>query len=212
VLAWLLIQAVVVAYPFKQYYAPWFLVASVFAFPLGLGLSRLAGRASTPLFLAGCMAMLVQAFGLAQSWRAADESEPQRRLIRWMDRVTLPEDHVAAASPLHPIDRPDVFSLWFNTFDPSGFDAEQVMRRIPSLHEIAEPARYREELRQNPPALVVISGDWRPTPRAPGQQAALTEFFREHPYRAVRLANTWFALRPDRYERARMAGWLPDDG
>ncbi|QEH32833.1 hypothetical protein OJF2_13170 [Aquisphaera giovannonii] len=210
VLAWLILQAALVAYPFKQYYAPWFLVGSMFAFPLGGVARAIPRRAATPIFLVASAALLFQTIGLARSWTAADEAGAQGRLIRWMGRVSIAGDRVAAAAPLHPIDRPDAFTLWFSTFDPSGFDAEQVLRRIPALRELAEPARYREELERNPPALVVISGDWRVAPRAAGQQAAITDFFRRHPYHAVRVGNARFALRPDRYERARAGGLLSE--
>ncbi|WP_165219181.1 hypothetical protein [Aquisphaera insulae] len=212
ILTWLVFQACVVSYPFKQYYAPWFLVATAFAFPLGSVIASIPRRWGTPIFLACCAALVVQSLLLARSWAVADEARSQRELISWMARVTLPADRVAAAPPLHPIVRRDAFMLWFSTYDPSGFDAEQVLRRIPTLRRFAEPAWYREELERDPPALVVVSGDVRVAPRAAGQQAAITEFFRRHPYHAVRAGGAWFALRPDRYERARAEGLLPPGG
>ena len=52
---WLAIQAFLVAYPFKQYYAPWFLFASIFLVFVGQALSDLLGRGSVAVFLTVCI-------------------------------------------------------------------------------------------------------------------------------------------------------------
>ncbi len=205
---WLGIQAFLVAYPFKQYYAPWFLFASIFLVFLGRGVSDLLGRAAVVVFLTVCIVTALVDLGAAQSLLTTDEAATHRMLIRWMNNVTRPEDRVVASPPLHPIDRYDTFFLWFNTFDPSWFDAERILERIPLFQGYNSPGRFRKELEDHPPAIVVLSGDWRLTPHTPGQQAALTDFLGQYRYHAVAVGPAWFALRPDRFEQARSVGLL----
>jgi hypothetical protein len=205
---WLGIQAFLVAYPFKQYYAPWFLFASIFLVFLGRGVSELLGRAGVLVFLTACIVTALADLGAAQSLLNSNEAATHRLLIRWMNNVTRPEDRVVASPPLHPIDRYDTFFLWFNTFDPSGFDAERILERIPPYQGYVSPGRFRKELEDHPPAIVVLSGDWRIVPYTSGQWAALTDFLRQHRYQAVPVGPAWFALRPDRFEQARSVGLL----
>ncbi len=199
---WLGVQALLVAYPFKQYYAPWFLFASIFLVFLGRALSDLFGRTSVAVFLTVCIVTAFVDLRAAQSLLTADEAAGQHLLLRWMNSVTLPEDRVVASPPLHPIDRYDTFFVWFNTSDPSGFDAERILQQIPSFQECVSTEEFRQELEEHPPAMVALSGDWRFVPNTAGQQAALTDFFRHHPYHAVHKGPAWFALRPDRFEQA----------
>jgi hypothetical protein len=206
--AWLVIQALVVSYPYKQYYAPWFLLASVFLVYLGQGLTDLLGRARVlPFVIAGAVSILADSEA-ARRWSAIGEAQTYQRLIRWMNRVTRPEDRVVASPPLHPIDRYDSCFLWFNTLDSRGFDAEQILAQLPSYRRFATSGRYLEELEEHPPALVVLSGDWRIVPYPSGQREVLTDFLRRHAYMAVQVGDVRFALRPDRFEQARDHGLL----
>ncbi len=206
--AWLVIQTLFVSYPYKQYYAPWFLLASVFLAYLGQGLCGLLGCARVPVFVMACAVSVLADCEAARRWSDIDRARTDQRLIRWMNRVTRPEDRVVASPPLHPIDRYDSFFLWFNTLDPGGFDAEQILSRLPSYRRDASPGRFVEELEEHPPALVVLSGDWRIVPYTSGQREVLTDFLRRHAYMAVQVGTVRFALRPDRFEQARDDGLL----
>ena len=204
-LAWLAAQALLVAYPYKQYYAPWFLFAAGYLGFLGQGSSSWLRRARMVPFLAACMATGLGAVRTAQDWSQLGEARAQGRLIRWMNQVAGPEDRVVASPPLHPVDRLDTFFVWFNTSDPGGFDSERILSRLPSYREDVAPGRFLQELEAHPPALVVVSGDWRMVPYTAGQHAALAEFLPRRGYRMIRAGPAQFAVRPDRLERARLA-------
>ena len=206
--SWLVLQVVLVGFPYKQYYAPWFLFAAGFLGYLGALLTELLGRGRVVVWLAACTFMALADARVAQLWTGMGEARRYERLIRWMNRVTRPEDPVVAAPPLHPIDRHDTFFVWFNTLEPGGFDSERILAQLPAYQGRVAPGRFREELERHRPALVVLSGDWRMVPYTSGQQEALTDFLRRHGYRGVAAAGAWFALRPDRFDLARRNGLL----
>ena len=204
-LAWLAAQALLVAYPYKQYYAPWFLFASGYLGSLGQGTSSWLARARMVPFLAACVATGLGSVRAAQDWSRLGEAGSQGRLIRWMGRVAGPEDRVVASPPLHPVDRFDTFFVWFNTADPGGFDSERILSRLPSYRGDVAPGRFLEELEAHPPALVAVAGDWRMVPYTAGQEAALARFLPGRGYRIVQVGPARFAVRPDRLDRARRA-------
>jgi hypothetical protein len=203
-LAWLAAQALLVAYPFKQYFAPWFLFATGYLGFLGQGTATWLRRARSALFLAACLVTGFWSASTAAHWSRIDDANVECRLIRWMDRVAGAEDRVVASPPLHPIDRLDTFFLWFSTDDPGGFDSEQILSKLPPVREYVTETRFREELEAHPPALVVISGDWRMIPYPKGQEAALGEFVRRRGYKNIRYGPAEFAVRPDLVDRARL--------
>jgi hypothetical protein len=205
---WLVIQVLLVAYPYKQYYAPWFLFASYFVVCLWGGLWDLSGRVRVVGVLVACAITVLSDFRAARSWSVGGDAQRQERLIRWMRRVTHAEDRVVAAPPLHPIDRRDSFFLWFNNFDPRGFDSETILARLPSFQGNVAAGRFRKELEEEPPALVVLSGDWRIVPYTSGQQKALIDFLERRGYVNVTVESARFAIRPDRFEDARRSGLL----
>ena len=207
---WLVAQPLLVAYPYKQYYA-----ALVPAHPLAFSSTcagtcrNLLGRTRVLVFLAACALTALANFQTARRWSEVNDARTHQRLLRWMNRVTRPEDRVVASPPLHPIDRYDSFFLWFNTLDRNGFDGERILARLPMYRDYVIPGRFREELDDHPPALVVLAGDWRRfVPYTPGQREALADLFRRHGYLSVQVGSAWFALRPDRFEQARRAGLL----
>jgi len=206
--AWLVIQALIVAYPYKQYYAPWFLFASAFLVRLGAAVANILPRARIGVFVMACALTVIGDLRTAQQWSRAAEAKTQQLFMHWMNRVTHPEDRVVASPPFHPIYRYDAFFVWFTTFDTGGFDTEQILARLPTFQPHVTAARFRQELAEFPPALVVLSGDWRFVPYTPGQRAALAEFLKQRGYLAVQLGTAWFALRPDRFEEASRDGLL----
>jgi hypothetical protein len=205
---WLVVQALLVAYPYKQYYAPWFLFASGFLVYFGRAVSDVLGRARVLVFLIAFALTALADVRTVRSWSDGGTAQADHRLIRWMNRVTRPQDRVVASPPLHPIDRYDSFFIWFNTLDRRGFDSERILAQLPMYRGYVTAGRFREELEDHPPALVVLSGDWRIVPYTSGQREALTDFLRRQGYLAVRVGNAWFALRPDRFEQARRDGLL----
>jgi hypothetical protein len=102
----------------------------------------------------------------------------------------------------------DSFFLWFATLAPDGWDAERILSQLPGYRYHVTVGRFRQELEEHPPALVVISGDWRIVPYADGQRKALHNFLRQRHYMTVRFGTAWFALRPDRFEQAKRDGLL----
>lgn len=200
---WLVLQAALVSYPHKQYFAPWFLFSSVFLAYLATSSADRPARVHKALFIvAGFFAIAISA-RQASNWYRIDEARRDEDIIRWMNRVARPEDRVVAAPPHHPIDRHDTFFLWFNTHDPGGFDSEEILRRIPLFEGKVADSRYREELETHPPALIAVIGPWRKDPYTKGQIAALSEFVARHGYQPVRRGKVTFAVRPDRLDAAR---------
>ena len=198
--AWLAAQAVLVAYPYKQYYAPWFLFASGYLGFLGQGSSVWLRRVRLIPFLAACGFTCLGAFQVAQAWSNFNEAQSQAELFRWMDQVVGPEDWVVAAPPLHPINRRDTFFIWFNTADPGGFDSEQILARLPTYRPKVAPGRFLEELEAHPPALILLSAGSRSVPYTKGQLDALNKFLPRRGYRMVQVGEAWVALRPARLD------------
>jgi hypothetical protein len=205
---WLVLQALLVAYPYKQYYAPWFLFASGFLVYLGRDMANLLRIARVMVLLTVCGMTVVADWKLAERWSDLTLAQKDQSLIKWMNRVTRPGDRVVAAPPLHPIDRFDSFFVWFNTLDRSGFDSERILEQLPVYKKSVTLERFREELEDHPPALVVLSGDWRIVPYTGGQREALADLVRKGGYVAVTVGKARFALRPDRFQAAKRDGLL----
>jgi len=90
----------------------------------------------------------------------------------------------------------------------NGFDSGRILARLPRFRRYLSDVRLHEELEAHPPALVVVAGDWRIIPCPSEQRETLNEFLRRKGYLAVRVGTIWFAVRPDRCERARRDGFL----
>ena len=208
VLVWVAFQVAVVAYPYKQYYAPCFLFASSFPAYLGRNIADLSRRLGVLLVVIASAYTAYHATGIAYAWSRFDEAGRQQRAIRWMNRVTLPEDSVVGLPPIHPIDRRDTFFLWFNTTDPGGFNSERILQQLPSYRQYVTPDRYRRELETHPPALVVLAPEGGLGLYPQAQQAALDAFLTKRGYRSAHVGNTFFAVRHDRHDQARRAGLL----
>jgi hypothetical protein len=205
---WLVLQALLVAYPYKQYYAPWFLFASGLLAYLYRDVAILLGSVRILVLLTVCGLTVAADLRTAERWSDLAIAQKDQALFKWMNLVTRPGDRVVASSPLHPIDRFDSFFIWFNTLDRRGFDSERILGQMPSYRNSITSERFREELEKHPPALVVLSGDWRIVPYTGGQREALAEVMRRGGYMAVTVGNAWFALRPDRFQVAERDGLL----
>ena len=204
---WLAAQMLLVSYPYKQYYAPWFLFASAFVPSLGLTLNRLRGGRAIVYVLA-CAVTVHGSYQVARFWADTGVGRLDRDLIRWMNRVARPEDRVVGSPPYHPIDRLDTFFLSFNTSDPKGFDSERIFAELPGLRSFVTEAHYRAELEAHPPAFIVLHSPVFEVTHPATQKAVLEEFIRRRGYRIARVGVVTFAIRPDRYEYARRSGDL----
>ena len=196
---WLAAQAVLVASPFKQYYGPWFLVASAFLVPLGEVLDRASRWLGAAAFCAGSVAMTAVALG------ALADPKPlglQLRVVRWLRTIARPGDRIVVDPHLVPADRPDTFYLWFNTYDPGGFDGERAASEIGAFRDRVTDASYRAELEARPPVLVQVDTTHYRILYPARQTEVLGEYVRALHYRPFSIDGEQFALHPEAYRRA----------
>ena len=192
---WLAAQAALVSYPYKQYYAPWFLFASGFFPFLYSALEGLTKRAANIVFFGLC-SLSISVSGLtASTWMNSHQSQDQKNILRILNKITNPEDWIVTVPPLHPIFRRDTFYVWFNTLDPVGYETEKIMEGIPLLRDLVSNQHYREELKTHPPVLVVLWPDICPQ----RQKAILDEFLQERRYVRAAIGNVPVAIRPNRF-------------
>ena len=207
---WLVIQAFLVAYPYKQYHAPWFLFASTFVIVLGRVLDTAWRPIGTLFFVGACVWTIVAVLGIAQLWDRYRQARGDCVAIRALNVLAGPEDRVVAPPPVHPIGRRDVFFLWFNTSDPNGYDSEKILDGLAPYRALVSPERNRSALEAFPPAFVVLDAGPFAAPYPANQWRAVLEFLPRHDYRVVRMGALLLALRPDRYERLRGRGMFED--
>jgi hypothetical protein len=207
---WLLIQALLVAYPYKQYYAPWFLFASAFVILFGRSLDALWRPLGALAFVAACGTTLVGALGTAQLWLRYSAAREQCATIRALNILAGPDDRVVAPPPVHPITRRDVFFLWFNTSDPRGYDSERILESLGPYRRLVSAEEDQAALEAHPPAFVVLDAGPVAAAYPEGQWRALLEFLPRHGYRVVRLGPHRLALRSDRYAGLRNEGLFAD--
>jgi hypothetical protein len=205
---WLVIQAVLVAYHYKQYYAPWFLFASAFVILLGRGLDALWRPLGALAFVVVCGTTIVAVLGITQLWQRYNVARGQCATILRLNQLALPGDAVVAPPAEHPIVHPDVFFLWFNTSDPGGYDSERILESLGPYRRMVSLDANRAALESHHPAFVVLDVGPFAAPYPAAQWEALREFLPRHGYRVVRLGAIRLALRPDRYQWPRDAGLL----
>ena len=92
-----------------------------------------------------------------------------------------------APSSEHPIDRRDVFFLWFNTSDPNGFDSERILESLGPYRREVSLEQNREAARSHRPAFVVLDAGPYAVAYPAHQWQALRNFLPRHGYRVVRL-------------------------
>jgi hypothetical protein len=209
VLVWLAVQALAVTYPYKQYYAPWFLFGSLLVPSLG-PVARFAWkRAGRIVLVAACVLTAQGDSRTARDWQRAALAGAEERLIRWMDQVAAPSDRVVGSPPFHPINRRDTFFLSLNTSDPKGFDSEHIFATLPALAPLVTPTRYRAELEAHPPAVIVLKSPVFDVTRPTVQRTVLEAYAREHGYHVVQARVATVAVRPDRAAYAARNGYVP---
>jgi hypothetical protein len=207
---WLLIQALLVSYPYKQYYAPWFLFGSAFTMVLGNRLDALWRPFGGVAFVVACLGTLVASQGIAQLWMRYNPARTECAAVRIMNALAGIQDRVVAPPPHHPILRHDSFFLWFNTSDPQGYDSERILAELGPYRRVVVPEAYRSALESDPPAFVVLSTGPTDAAYPAGQWRALGAFLPRRGYRVVQFQGLRLALRPDLYAMHRGEGLFAD--
>jgi hypothetical protein len=207
---WLLIQALLVAYPYKQYYAPWFLFGSAFAIVLGDRLDTLWRPLGEVAFVTACLGTVIGCQGIAQLWMRYNPAKAECTAIRIMNVLAGVRDRVVAPPPHHPILRHDSLFLWFNTSDPQGYDSERILEELGPYRREVAPEAYRAALESEPPAFVVLNIGPTDAAYPAGQWRALGDFLHRRGYRVVQFQHLRLALRPDRYALLRGKGLFED--
>lgn len=195
---WLVAQALLVNYPYRQYSAPWFLFGSGFVVTLGRLIDAYSKRLGVAVLCIACGYMAFDVLPSRRIWFGGGIGPSQRAELRLLGKIAEPDDRVVAAPPYHPIDRRDAFFVWFSTTDPKGFDSERIMRALPALRPLVTASRFQQELAAHPPALAVLEADGLEPEYTNGQWRALRRFVKERNYRIVKTERMLLAVRPDR--------------
>jgi uncharacterized membrane protein YjjB (DUF3815 family) len=198
--AWLVIQLVIVAFPYKQYVAPWFLFASIFLGFLGQVLSRAPRRWHALVFVAACGLSVYGSVSQGISWSRDNAAGYERMVIGFLNKLALPGDYVVATSPHHPVYRRDAFYLAMSFLD-HGYDADRVLDDLPALRDRVTPQRYLHELEVHSPAFIHLQNGDEPMPYSNRQNEVIKAYVREHGYRTAQVAGILLAVRPDRFDR-----------
>jgi hypothetical protein len=194
---WLVAQACLVSYPYKQYYAPWLLFACAFLPGLFDAANRVSRHAAAALIFGACALSIVASVATGHANATSRDVADLGRFLRILNAVSNPEDRIVTTPPFHPIFRRDTFYVWFNTVDSAGYETEQIMDAMPRERGRVSEQAYRQELERHPPAFVVFAADVYPRRQA----AATIEFLDEHRYEHASIGNVTVAVRPDRLEQ-----------
>ncbi len=200
------------SYPYKQYYAPWFLFGSIFVVVLGQAIEAWRRPLGTAVFVLASIASIAGSLWIGGLWHRYSAAPIQCATLRALNLLALPGDRVVAPPPDHPIARQDAFFLWFNTSDPDGYDSERILEALPRFRPLVGVDRNAAALAEHPPAFVVLDSGPFAAAYPRGQWEALLGFLPRHGYRTVRLGSLRLAVRPDRYEALRGEGLFRDAG
>ena len=191
VFLYLVVQCAFVRFSYKQYYAPWFLLAAIFI-PFLLMFSGRVWR-SLPAVLAWILLLYAGSVATVTGlrFRQARGVEQQRAYFQLIGRITPPDARVLAAVPLHPVTMRDACYGWVRSIDPGGtYETEAVVRDldVPEVAARFSADHYRRELEEHRPALIAV-GD-RPDLRlAPIQAKVVAAYLqqRRDEYRVIRI-------------------------
>lgn len=185
VAAFLAAELLLVPFPYKQYFAPWLLLAAVFLpfWSLLFERIRAARPLALPLVLAAAAIQAVIAFDLAGSAHSFARSGP---FWTFMKQFAGTERRVVAPVVFHPIAARDSLYAWVGTTGPNvRYGPEEILRdlRHPEISERFTYASYLRELAAKPPDVVVFGDE---TNRLfPQQEAAVRTFVRARGYTRV---------------------------
>ncbi|HEY7374244.1 MAG TPA: hypothetical protein VIF57_18925 [Polyangia bacterium] len=176
IIVFLGVQLLLVRFANKQYYGPWFLMAT----GLTPHLIALAGRVRLlrPLVIAA--AIVYGAFNLfddhqqyAHQGRAAAEIALRQRLLE----LSPPGGSVVVSMERHPLFRFDTLYHVVSSSGPSGYGTNQIMTtmNLAPFSARFSPEFYQRELEEMPPDLIVLKG-WF----TPGQRQGIEAFLARH--------------------------------
>ena len=197
----LLLQAILVSPPYKQYYAPWFLLAGYFTGYLGCLLAQLPARYFFLIVLATCFCSVCGSCLVIHRWSVSPNARKERSLITFMNKIALPSDRIIAPLPYHPIFRRDVFFGWVKTYDPDDYGTEYLCKNIPLLESFFTEEKYRQELEEHPPAFICLGKDRRRLRFYPAQNQLISSFIKKKQYKLTTLDDLSFAIRIDYYDK-----------
>jgi hypothetical protein len=196
-MSFLVLHALLVRYPYKQFVAPWFLLGSLL---LSYAVHRMyeTQRRMTLIGIVAivCCTSWVSASSSIQTgtmWRADKTAAIERDILRQLNRITSPDDRVACAPPLHPITRFDAFYVSCNSYDAQRRDTEFLLERQRALAELVTDERYYSELNDYPPAIVVLDGLYPAR-----QRRVLHRFVADSGYVTEYVCGRKVLVRPDR--------------
>ncbi len=192
ILLFLVIELATVPMPYKQYFAPWFVLATVFI-PSCFYVFHDLGHATVDL---ACAVLLI--------WTIHTSSESleffgrlrglqwRRAYAAYLDRAGVAGKSVLVPVPAHPIDAFDASWYWVRSIDPHGQnDTETVMASLggPLAARFSLATYLRELERAHPYMLMDID-------LSPRQTEAVHEYLARHSAeyerRAATGAHTWF--------------------
>lgn len=181
VLMFLGAQLVLVDRPYKQYFAPWFLIAAGFVPFIGLLCERVLPRASSWAFAALLLSGTWTGWDALQSYRAHDQAREMLAYFETLVRIAPADKAVVAYPPLHPVVRRDVFYGWSRTTDPAGRSTETIMAAldVPGYSQRFVRPYYWHEIEANPPALVIapLDANWG---YEPAQWSVVRDYLAAH--------------------------------
>jgi hypothetical protein len=166
--------------PYKQYYAPWFVLSAIFVPFLGVAL-RAAGASLARIALVGVLTFTSVAGARAgREYGRVDQVAFFRTLWTLMRNAASPEGRVVADPQWHPIYRRDVFYGWFSTYDPRGRGQEVILREWNPRGYGARftDEGYASEIAAHPPALIVTVGGGFNLPAT--QENVVARYVRDH--------------------------------
>jgi hypothetical protein len=193
----LVLNLVFITLPYKQYVAPWFLIAGTLI-PYCWVWTR---RACAQLQVLPAVVILVLAaagaINLGRHFAGDEGARFQRRYRTFLERNALAGGSVVVPVPLHPITARDATYNWVQSHDPlGGHDTESIMQTlgVEDFSQRFTRPHYRQELESADPDLVI------PEDLTPGQLAEVRLFLTRHQdrYRAVAFEHVTMYVKNDR--------------
>lgn len=177
--AFLTIQLLIARFPYKQYYAPWFLLGAGFIpFAVIAASSVSFSVRERALVLGTAVTFAIGSVTVGQIV-ARDGFDLDRAYFTYVAEH-VPSGPVVTPMPLHPVTRVDAMFSWVYSVDPVGrYGTEEIMRDLAlpaSVHFTLE--QYRAELERSRPAFVALDSAGKTMPRV--QRQAVDEYVMRH--------------------------------
>lgn len=196
----LLVQTLLIAFPYKQYYVPWFYLAAYFLCYVVHFFARISLRYGLVLIILILLIFQYHSAMQIYHWQRIKLTKRYKTFIITMNIIARPFDRVVTVPPLHPIFRRNVFFGWSNSYDPAGHETEYLIRNfLPPLQDKFSKRQYIKELKQNPPAFVLLGRSPVVDKYYPQQNPILQEFIQRNQYLIRKIDGYYFAIRQDRF-------------